>query len=84
MHVLGKIVSQLTNPCYKIYSPVSILFYSIEGEYVPREGDEVKYRLCPIPPKFEKDQAVHVEIINFTPGVHQRWNAPQHHDNNHE
>lgn len=56
----------------------------IEGEYVPREGDEVKYRLCPIPPKFEKDQAVHVEIINFTPGVHQRWNAPQHHDNNHE
>uniref|UniRef100_A0A1B6DF76 CSD domain-containing protein n=1 Tax=Clastoptera arizonana TaxID=38151 RepID=A0A1B6DF76_9HEMI len=48
----------------------------IEGEYVPRPGDEVKYRLCPIPPKFEKTQAVHVEIINFTPEVHVKWDSP--------
>lgn len=48
----------------------------IEGEYVPLPGDEVEYRLCPIPPKFEKNQAVHVQIINFTPEVHLRWDAP--------
>lgn len=53
----------------------TVFCYSIEGEYVPRPGDEVKYRLCPIPPKFEKTQAVHVEIINFTPEVHVRWDA---------
>ncbi|XP_013110611.1 cold shock domain-containing protein CG9705 [Stomoxys calcitrans] len=45
----------------------------IEGEYVPMEGDEVKYRLCAIPPKNEKFQAVHVKIINLTPEVHHRW-----------
>lgn len=47
--------------------------YSIEGEYVPMPGDEVKYRLCAIPPKNEKFQAVHVKIINFSPEVHRRW-----------
>ncbi|KAL9904336.1 cold shock domain-containing protein CG9705 [Glossina fuscipes] len=45
----------------------------IEGEYVPMPGDEVKYRLCAIPPKNEKFQAVHVKIINFSPEVHRRW-----------
>jgi len=48
----------------------------IEGEYVPRVGDEVSYRRCLIPPKNEKFQAVHVEIINFTPEVHQQWDCP--------
>ncbi|KAF4523441.1 hypothetical protein B566_EDAN010374 [Ephemera danica] len=48
----------------------------IEGEYVPRPGDEVTFRLCPIPPKFEKYQAVHVQITNFTPEVHLRWDCP--------
>ncbi|KAL7638253.1 UNVERIFIED_CONTAM: hypothetical protein RMT77_010817 [Armadillidium vulgare] len=48
----------------------------IEGEYVPLKGDEVTYRLCPIPPKREKFQATHVKIINFTPEVHQRWDCP--------
>ncbi|KAL0272036.1 UNVERIFIED_CONTAM: hypothetical protein PYX00_005163 [Menopon gallinae] len=49
----------------------------IEGEYVPLPGDEVQYRLCPIPPKFEKHQAVHVNIINLTPEVHMKWdNVP--------
>uniref|UniRef100_A0A8C0P6Y3 CSD domain-containing protein n=1 Tax=Canis lupus familiaris TaxID=9615 RepID=A0A8C0P6Y3_CANLF len=30
----------------------------IEGEYVPVEGDEVTYKMCPIPPKNQKFQAV--------------------------
>jgi len=47
------------------------ILYSIDGEYVPRIGDEVSFRLLPIPPKMEKFQAVHVEITNFTPEVHQ-------------
>lgn len=46
---------------------------SVEGEYVPMPGDEVKYRLCIIPPKYEKHQAVHVEIVNFCPVKHKKW-----------
>lgn len=52
------------------------LFFSIEGEYVPLPGDQVQYKLCPIPPKFEKNQAIHVNIINFTPEVHLKWDCP--------
>ncbi|KDR15429.1 cold shock domain-containing protein CG9705 [Zootermopsis nevadensis] len=48
----------------------------IEGEYIPLPGDEVKYRLCPIPPKYEKNQAINVHIINLTPEVHLRWDCP--------
>lgn len=48
----------------------------IEGEYVPLPGDEVKYRLCAIPPKYEKHQAVHCQIINLTPEVHHKWEEP--------
>jgi len=48
----------------------------IDGEYVPRVGDEVSFRLLPLPPKMEKFQAVHVQITNFTPEVHQRWESP--------
>lgn len=48
----------------------------IDGEYVPRVGDEVSFRKLPIPPKMEKFQAVHVQITNFTPEVHQRWESP--------
>ncbi|XP_055910994.1 cold shock domain-containing protein CG9705 [Eupeodes corollae] len=48
----------------------------IEGEYVPQPGDEVKYRLCAIPPKYEKHQAVHCQIINLTPEVHHKWIEP--------
>ncbi|XP_047003070.1 cold shock domain-containing protein CG9705 [Schistocerca americana] len=47
----------------------------VEGEFVPLPGDEVQYRLCPIPPKFEKFQAVHVHIVNLTPEVHVRWDC---------
>ncbi|CAG7718081.1 unnamed protein product [Allacma fusca] len=52
----------------------------IEGEYVPRVGDEVSFRLCPIPPKEEKYQATHVRIINFTPDVHVKWDSPLYED----
>lgn len=52
-------------------------FFSIEGEYVPLPGDQVHYRLCPIPPKLEKFQAVHVEIVNLTPQVHLKWDSPE-------
>ncbi|XP_066997801.1 cold shock domain-containing protein CG9705 [Anabrus simplex] len=48
----------------------------IEGEYVPLPDDEVTYRLCPIPPKLEKYQAVHVKITHLTPEVHHRWDCP--------
>ncbi|CAG9862247.1 unnamed protein product [Phyllotreta striolata] len=45
----------------------------IEDEYVPLSGDRVQYQLCPIPPKFEKFQAVHVKIVDFRPEVHKKW-----------
>lgn len=53
-----------------------LFFFSIDGEYVPRVGDEVSFRKLPVPPKMEKFQAVHVQITNFTPEVHQRWESP--------
>ena len=31
---------------------------------VPQEGDKVKYRVIPIPPKYEKTQAVQVTVQN--------------------
>lgn len=47
---------------------------SIEGEYVPIEGDEVSYKLCSIPPKHEKVQAVEVTITHLKPGTkHETW-----------
>lgn len=54
-----------------------MVFFSIEGEFVPLPGDQVHYRLCPIPPKLEKCQAVHVEIVNLTPQVHLKWDSPE-------
>jgi hypothetical protein len=50
--------------------------FSIEGEYIPLSGDEVSYRICSIPPKYEKYQAIHVQITNLTPSVHHRWETP--------
>lgn len=48
--------------------------YSIEGEYVPKAGDEVTYKVILIPPKMEKRQAVHVKITHLAPGVsHEKW-----------
>ncbi|XP_037544753.1 calcium-regulated heat-stable protein 1 [Nematolebias whitei] len=46
----------------------------IEGEYVPVEGDEVSYKVCSIPPKLEKVQAVEVTITHLKPGTkHETW-----------
>lgn len=64
-----------TTPSFIILS--FLLFYcSIEGEYIPLSGDEVVYRMCSIPPKYEKYQAIHVQITNLTPEVHTRWESP--------
>ncbi|KAM9305817.1 calcium-regulated heat-stable protein 1 [Gastrophryne carolinensis] len=48
----------------------------IEGEYVPTEGDEVTYKLCTVPPKNEKTQAVEVVITHLAPGTkHETWSG---------
>ncbi|XP_059835415.1 calcium-regulated heat-stable protein 1 [Hypanus sabinus] len=48
----------------------------IEGEYVPMEGDEVSYKVCQIPPKNEKKQAVEVVITHLAPGTkHETWSG---------
>lgn len=49
---------------------------SIDGEYVPMEGDEVTYKVCPIPPKNQKLQAVDVVITHLNPGTkHETWSG---------
>ncbi|KAJ7408254.1 calcium regulated heat stable protein 1 [Pitangus sulphuratus] len=49
---------------------------SIEGEYVPVAGDEVTYKMCTIPPKNEKLQAVEVVITHLAPGTkHETWSG---------
>lgn len=50
--------------------------HSVEGEYVPMEGDEVTYKMCTIPPKNEKLQAVEVVITHLAPGTkHETWSG---------
>ena len=50
---------------------------SIEGEFVPKPGDEVSYKTLLTPPKNDKLQAVHVNIDKPVAGVtHERWDAP--------
>ncbi|XP_072275270.1 calcium-regulated heat-stable protein 1 [Pyxicephalus adspersus] len=49
---------------------------AIEGEYVPVEGDEMTYKLCTIPPKHQKRQAVEVVITHLAPGTkHETWSG---------
>ena len=49
---------------------------SIEGEYVPVEGDEVTYKVCPIPPKNQKFQAVEVVLTQLAPHTpHETWSG---------
>lgn len=49
---------------------------SVEGEYVPMEGDEVTYKICAIPPKNMKVQAVEVTITHLNPGSkHETWSG---------
>ncbi|NXT77522.1 CSDC2 protein, partial [Zapornia atra] len=48
----------------------------IEGEYVPVEGDEVTYKVCPIPPKNQRFQAVEVVLTNLAPHTkHETWSG---------
>jgi len=49
----------------------------VESEFVPMKGDTVSYRLCPIPPKFDKYQAVNVQLIKMISSSHRRWDSPQ-------
>eukprot|EP00095_Tigriopus_kingsejongensis_P007168 maker-scaffold211_size255937-snap-gene-1.14 protein:Tk07168 transcript:maker-scaffold211_size255937-snap-gene-1.14-mRNA-1 annotation:"cold shock domain-containing protein c2" len=49
----------------------------IEGDYVPKRGDRVSYRPCPLPPKFNKFQAVHVHILKCSPQTHRKWESPE-------
>lgn len=83
-------VSEYTNIILEIYNKkkiliivasiclTTVLFFlsSIEGEYVPMEGDEVTYKVCPVPPKNIKFQAVDVVITNLSSGrKHETWSG---------
>ena len=53
---------------------VLLFVFSIDGDFVPKEGDEVKYKRSSIPPKNEKFCAVHVSIVRPAEGVsHETW-----------
>ncbi|KAL0992558.1 hypothetical protein UPYG_G00094920 [Umbra pygmaea] len=55
-------------------SDIFVHISDIEGEYVPMEGDEVSYKVCSIPPKYQKVQAVDVTITHLKPGTkHETW-----------
>lgn len=57
-------------------NPIFVHISDIEGEYVPKPGDEVTYKVILIPPKMEKRQAVHVKITHLAPGVsHEKWDS---------
>lgn len=63
---------------FQLLAPASppLLSHSIEGEYVPVEGDEVTYKVCPIPPKNQKFQAVEVVLTNLAPHTkHETWSG---------
>ncbi|KAL3051136.1 hypothetical protein OYC64_001415 [Pagothenia borchgrevinki] len=48
----------------------------IDGEYVPMEGDEVTYKVCSIPPKNQKIQAVEVRLTHLNPvSKHETWSG---------
>eukprot|EP00118_Oscarella_pearsei_P025010 m.307314 g.307314 ORF g.307314 m.307314 type:complete len:117 (+) comp42134_c0_seq1:64-414(+) len=47
----------------------------IDGDYVPKEGDRVKFKTCPLPPKCEKLQAIDVVITTLLGERHERWDS---------
>jgi len=54
--------------------PIFVHISDVDGELVPREGDEVTYKLCAMPPKYEKFCAVHVIIVHPRDDIpHERW-----------
>ncbi|XP_061829325.2 calcium-regulated heat-stable protein 1 [Nerophis lumbriciformis] len=55
-------------------SDIFVHISDIEGEYVLVEGDQVSYKVCSIPPKYEKIQAVEVTITQLKTGTkHETW-----------
>lgn len=57
--------------------PVFMHISDIEGEYIPRKNDRVRYRTCPMPPRFDRAQAVHIEIIDLNPEGHHKWSEKE-------
>ncbi len=49
------------------------LFVSVEGEYVPKEGDKVEFRTIFMPPKLVEKQAVEVKLIKMGDTKHEKW-----------
>ncbi|XP_076023665.1 calcium-regulated heat-stable protein 1 [Genypterus blacodes] len=50
----------------------------MEGELVPLQGDQLTYKLCSLPPKHLKMQAVEVSISHLTPGAkHETWGGQE-------
>merc|ERR1712130_423553 len=49
----------------------------VESDFVPLKGDQVSFRLCPVPPKFERCQAVNVSITKMVDLPHKRWDTPE-------
>jgi len=49
----------------------------VESDFVPLKGDQVSFRLCPVPPKLERFQAVHVQITRMIDLPHKRWDTPE-------
>lgn len=74
----------VTEHINNLFSRCIFLPKSIEGEYIPLPGDEVSYRICAVPPKYEKHQAIHVIITNLTPHVHHKWETPISDDEAHQ
>ena len=58
-------------------NPLFVHITDIDGEFVPRKGDRVKFRMCPMPPRFDRFQAVHAVIKDFTPEVHHKWSEKE-------
>ena len=55
--------------CYKTY----FLLKHIAVFSYPITLSQVSYRLCPVPPKFEKCQAVNVTITKLSSQEHKRY-----------
>jgi len=55
-----------------LYSFSLLSHFSIEGEFVPKEGDRVTFRTCPLPPKNVEQQAVMV-VLTELKGAHEKW-----------
>ena len=43
--------------------PVFMHISDIDGEYIPRKGDRVRYQTCPMPPRFDKPQVILLLLV---------------------